>query len=79
MTAEHSPGAQAIADPGSKKRALRSQNTPTRPSLRNAVDAMCKACLYDARGAGTWRAQVAACTAHSCPLHPVRPQQKVAP
>lgn len=32
--------------------------------------------LYDAQGAGTWRAQVDACSAHLCPLHPVRPQQK---
>lgn len=78
MTAEHS-GAQAIADPGSQKRALRSQNTPKRRSLRSAVDAMCRACICDSHGAGTWRAQVAACTAHACPLHPVRPQQKVAP
>lgn len=79
MTAEHSPGAQAIADPSPQKRALRPRNTPKRRSLRSAVDAMCRACICDSHGAGTWRAQVAACTARTCALYPVRPQQKVAP
>lgn len=38
------------------------------------IDRKCKECIYDAiGGAGTWRQQVEACTAVTCPLHPVRP------
>ncbi|MGH8258281.1 MAG: hypothetical protein ACREUG_01170 [Steroidobacteraceae bacterium] len=44
-------------------------------SLRAAIDAMCKSCMYDPiGGVGTWRAQVERCTAYSCPLHRVRPK-----
>ena len=47
---------------------------PKRISLRNAIDAKCKECIYDPYGcAGTWRQQVAACTSRNCPLFPVRP------
>lgn len=67
---------QAIADPGSQKRALRSGNAPARPSLRSAINEACRNCIYDSRGAGSWRAQVAACTAHTCPLYVVRPRPK---
>ena len=42
-------------------------------SLRKAIDAMCKDCIYDDQDKGTWRQQVAACTLKTCPLHPVRP------
>ena len=46
-----------------------------RPSLRAAIDAKCKSCIYDpgSRGLGAWREQVAACSSTNCPLHPVRP------
>jgi hypothetical protein len=45
-----------------------------RPSLRAAIDAMCKACIYDPiAGKGTWRQQVEACTAPHCALFAVRP------
>lgn len=45
------------------------------PSLRNAIDAMCRACIYDpGSGTGAWREQVSACSSSNCPLHPVRPQ-----
>lgn len=45
-----------------------------RPSLRDAVDAKCKSCIYDPfGGCGTWREQVQACSSANCPLHPVRP------
>lgn len=44
-----------------------------RLSLREAIDAKCKACIYDEAEPGRWRQQVAACTVTSCPLHPVRP------
>lgn len=44
-----------------------------RPSLRSAINAMCKECIYDPRsGNGTWVEQVANCTAPRCPLYPVR-------
>ena len=43
-------------------------------SLRAAINAKCKECIYDpVSGKGTWRQQVEACTAPSCPLYPVRP------
>ena len=44
-------------------------------SLRAAINAMCKSCIYDAVGGrGTWRQQVEACTAPHCPLYAVRPK-----
>lgn len=46
---------------------------PKRASLREAVDAMCKACIYDPVCQGTWRKQVEECTSPDCPLYPVRP------
>jgi hypothetical protein len=46
----------------------------SRPSLRTAIDAMCKNCLYDpGNGNGGWREQVQVCSSTNCPLHPVRP------
>ena len=45
-----------------------------RPSLRAAIDAMCRSCIYDpGTGNGTWREQVQACSSGNCPLHAVRP------
>ena len=45
-----------------------------RPSLRTAVNAMCKGCIYDpGSGNGAWRQQVQACASSNCPLHSVRP------
>lgn len=44
-------------------------------SLRTAIDAKCRSCIYDpGYGGGGWREQVAACSSANCPLHPVRPQ-----
>ena len=44
-------------------------------SLRSAIDAMCRHCIYDpGGGGGGWREQVSACASTNCPLHPVRPQ-----
>ena len=42
--------------------------------LRAAIDAKCKDCIYDSvcKG-GTWREQVAQCSALACPLWPIRP------
>jgi hypothetical protein len=42
-------------------------------SLRAAIDAKCRDCIYDPGGGGTWRAQVEACSSADCPLHPLRP------
>lgn len=42
-------------------------------SLRGAINAKCRECIYDKGAPGTWRAQVAGCTATSCPLYVVRP------
>ncbi len=44
-------------------------------SLRKAINMKCKDCIYDPsqRGGGTWREQIAACSAIKCPLWPVRP------
>ena len=46
----------------------------SRLSLRAAIDAMCKDCIYDpGNGSGGWREQVAGCCSSNCPLHLVRP------
>lgn len=46
-----------------------------RRSMRAAINAMCKECIYDQIGGnGTWRQQVEACPAHSCPLYDYRPK-----
>lgn len=42
-------------------------------SLRKSINAKCRDCIYDPLGGGTWRAQVAQCSAIRCPLWPVRP------
>jgi len=41
--------------------------------LRFRVNMACKDCVYDEKGAGTWRKQVENCTVTLCPLYPVRP------
>lgn len=43
-------------------------------SLRAAINAKCKDCIYDPlSGLGNWRQQVTACTIKTCSLWPVRP------
>lgn len=42
-------------------------------SLRSAIDAKCKGCIYDSASAGAWREQVACCTSSNCPLFEFRP------
>ena len=50
------------------------RNNPVKHSLRAAINAKCKQCIYDPEsGMGAWRQQVAACTVTRCPLWPVRP------
>lgn len=46
-------------------------------SLRAAIDAKCRECIYDPLGGqGNWRQQVDKCTSYSCPLYRVRPRSK---
>lgn len=42
-------------------------------SMRAAINAFCKGCIYDQTQAGTWRQQVEACTSIRCALYPFRP------
>ena len=43
-------------------------------SLRGAINAKCKSCVYDPLAAGNWRMQVDGCAVTRCPLHEVRPR-----
>lgn len=46
----------------------------TRLTRQEAIEAFCKQCIYDPGcGGGTWREQVAQCTACRCPLWHYRP------
>ena len=42
-------------------------------SLRKAINAKCKSCVYDELAAGTWLAQVTLCSILRCPLFEIRP------
>jgi hypothetical protein len=42
-------------------------------SLRKAVDAHCKSCVYDPQSEGSWRHQVESCSVTQCELYPHRP------
>ncbi len=54
-----------------------SAKTWRKPSMRGAINAMCKRCLYDPIGGrGSWRQQVEACTVTDCPLYPLRPTSR---
>lgn len=44
-----------------------------KPSLRGAINAHCKSCVYDDLAAGTWRTQITLCAVTICSLYPVRP------
>lgn len=44
-----------------------------RPSMREAIDAMCKDCGFDPLARGNWRLQVSACSVPSCPPFELRP------
>lgn len=43
-------------------------------TLRRAIAAKCKGCIYDETEPGTWRQQVEACEILACPLWGVRPK-----
>lgn len=46
-------------------------------SLRAAINAKCRECIYDPIGGkGNWRQQVEACTSPKCPLYAVRARSK---
>lgn len=49
------------------------------PSRNAAISAKCRECAYDEIAPGTWRQQVAACPATSCPLWRFRPLPNPAP
>jgi hypothetical protein len=42
--------------------------------LRKAINEFCRMCIYDPGQGGTWRQQVDACAAVTCPLYEVRPK-----
>jgi len=45
-------------------------------SLRSAINAKCRECIYDKHGVGNWRQQVSACLVTKCALWVVRPQSE---
>jgi hypothetical protein len=49
------------------------KKTRKRPSLKAAVENMCKQCIYDTSADGTWRQQVENCSSTECALYDVRP------
>ena len=42
-------------------------------SLRKAINAKCRECIFDPLDVGTARQQIACCVQSDCPLHSVRP------
>lgn len=47
------------------------------PKTRQAaIYAMCKDCIYDDHMPGTWKQQVEACLATTCPLYTFRPKSQ---
>jgi len=42
-------------------------------SLREAIDAKCKDCIYDEQTRLNWKKQVTLCTCTDCPLYEHRP------
>ena len=48
-------------------------STTARTSLREAINAKCRGCIFDPDARGKWREQVAACTSGNCELFDVRP------
>ena len=42
-------------------------------SLRAAINAKCRECVYDPAAPGTWREQVAQCSVSRCPPWAIRP------
>jgi len=54
-------------------------NKQPRPSMRKAINAFCKECIYDPLSSlGTWRQQTEGCTSPNCPLYELRPRAATA-
>ena len=49
------------------------QTQSTKPTLREAINANCRSCVFDPANAGNWRQQVTMCSCHDCAIYPVRP------
>ena len=57
--------------------AARKAPRPKRPSMRKAINEMCKWCIHDDKsGLGTWRQQVEGCLSTDCPLYELRPKSE---
>src|SRR5690242_3194581 len=68
------PKARNVAPEKSTNLVSRKASAGARLSLRAAIDAMCRGCIYDpGSGNGGWREQVRACSSSNCALHLVRP------
>ena len=52
------------------------EKTLTRPSLRAAINAMCRQCVYDPLAKGSCLQQIIECAIADCPLYPLRRQRK---
>ena len=65
---------KARAALASYRESTKGQPRPKRPSLKRAIWAMCKDCIFDPMGGGSWRQQVERCTSPECPLYEVRPR-----
>lgn len=65
-----------MARPGPKNDA--GSDAVVRPSMRKAINAKCKDCIYDPLAGGTWRQQTEACTITACSLWPLRPRSSAA-
>lgn len=62
-----------LAQTAQPKSMERLKPAPKRPSMRRAINAACKDCIFDPVGGGNWRQQVEACATPSCPLFELRP------
>lgn len=49
------------------------------PSMRAAINAKCRDCIYDENEPGNWRQQVTACTSDDCALFLLRPMSESRP
>ncbi len=47
--------------------------TGKRRTRQQAIEAMCRDCIYDELDEGTWRMQVERCALTDCPLYQYRP------
>lgn len=45
-------------------------------SRKQAIEQMCKQCIYDPGQSGTWRQQTEACVSSPCPLFKYRPRAR---